>query len=1010
MSQESASDDAMLFQSWQLHLAGSLGGAAGTEQTKESIYRAIDELERASNRRMTPYVFLTFFTFAKSLGSSTKRRGKLVWDLFSLNGHMYPGRLLDLGSRVASAFKVNVGDDELHIMESMMRFTPRGHLSYVEWMSWVKMMSKTHPLNFALILNGFGIVNYFTKMTNRLIAQASRAVEQGREYACKARINQDIFSSVVKVSKGMSTLTKKEKKKNADEKKGFLSVKSGNKERLHELLNAVVMTRGAKVLMFTPCFGEGLKIKCKSIVSRNQLISAIRSFNSGASSFEDHRFRSFQKEDVSPVLSNWYVDGSGYYDALFGAFQEARREILISDWSFQPEIYLRRGPGSGPEHRLDNVLKQKAAQGVQIFILLWWEVAMAVNGAVNTAHVRDVFENVPNITVLCHPINNVMGRWSHHQKFVVLDRAIAFVGGIDLCFGRYDTQKHVLVDDNHLALQFPGKDFYNPSIEVNAPLDEPFFDNIDRTCNVRMPWHDHQVSVTGLPCSAVAQNFVERWNKTLADMSRSGPTLGFDVMPSSLPCCAAGFPILAQVVRSLSAWSGINKNTEASILAAYEYVIDAAEHFIYIENQFFVSSTEVVQNQVANWLANRIARAVEEGDDFKVIIVLPLHPEGPFDSPTPRIVSLWIHRTIKAMRQIFLERCPNATFENYVSFHCLIQHAMLQGKPVLSMIYVHSKLIIADDRLAIVGSANINDRSLLGDRDSEVGIFFSSCDDHEITMKGTPGFKCSKMLHTWRLSAWREHLGVDQTTDDQISDPFEGAKLFRSVSDFNFVLLDPVVAIEPYRIWCSLSSGLQEAVATTKLAGVISEWLMDKLTGHADACGCCKSNSVGPSECAMCSGALCPACVVDWKPNANVRDRRLRRGAATASALKLGIALSSADSGHAVLCHLCSGRPCSVISGNQKAQLASPDMVEDGVADFRLLGALKLLDLPTDAEFVNRFLRKCSQDRVLALSVASCEPVKRLAALRGHIFPYPCDLCPRVPPSVMSAVPVEVFI
>ncbi|SDA34929.1 PLD-like domain-containing protein [Pseudomonas sp. NFPP12] len=44
----------------------------------------------------------------------------------------------------------------------------------------------------------------------------------------------------------------------------------------------------------------------------------------------------------------------------------------------------------------------------------------------------------------------------------------------------------------------------------------------------------------------------------------------------------------------------------------------------------------------------------------------------------------------------------------------------LDGRVVTEQIYVHSKLLIADDRVAIVGSTNVNDRSLLGNRDSEL--------------------------------------------------------------------------------------------------------------------------------------------------------------------------------------------------------------------------------------------------------------------------------------------------
>lgn len=52
--------------------------------------------------------------------------------------------------------------------------------------------------------------------------------------------------------------------------------------------------------------------------------------------------------------------------------------------------------------------------------------------------------------------------WSHHEKIVVVDQRIALIGGIDLAFGRYDTQDHQLCDPNGLI--WIGKDYYNPCI------------------------------------------------------------------------------------------------------------------------------------------------------------------------------------------------------------------------------------------------------------------------------------------------------------------------------------------------------------------------------------------------------------------------------------------------------------------------------------------------------------------------------------------------------------------
>ena len=57
---------------------------------------------------------------------------------------------------------------------------------------------------------------------------------------------------------------------------------------------------------------------------------------------------------------------------------------------------------------------------------------------------------------------------------------------------------------------------------------------------------------------------------------------------------------------------------------------------------------------------------------------------------------------------------------DYITFHGMRNHAVLMNKLVQEIIYVHSKLMIVDDKYVICGSANINDRSLLGDRDSEL--------------------------------------------------------------------------------------------------------------------------------------------------------------------------------------------------------------------------------------------------------------------------------------------------
>lgn len=93
------------------------------------------------------------------------------------------------------------------------------------------------------------------------------------------------------------------------------------------------------------------------------------------------------------------------------------------------------------------------------------------------------------------------------------------MGGLDLCFGRWDTPQHVLVDDPESEDQkdqiWPGKDYSNPRISDFYTLTKPFEDMYDRTKVPRMPWHDVSMQVVGQPARDIARHFIQRWNYLL---------------------------------------------------------------------------------------------------------------------------------------------------------------------------------------------------------------------------------------------------------------------------------------------------------------------------------------------------------------------------------------------------------------------------------------------------------------------------------------------------------------
>ena len=122
----------------------------------------------------------------------------------------------------------------------------------------------------------------------------------------------------------------------------------------------------------------------------------------------------------------------------------AKEEIYITDWWMCPELFLKR-PTDDLQYRLDKILLKKAKEGVKVYISLFKEVEFVISLlSMRTKNVLTQFGKNPNIKVLRHPEHSPAGvmLWSHHEKMVIIDQSVAFAGGIDLCFGRWDDDLH----------------------------------------------------------------------------------------------------------------------------------------------------------------------------------------------------------------------------------------------------------------------------------------------------------------------------------------------------------------------------------------------------------------------------------------------------------------------------------------------------------------------------------------------------------------------------------------
>uniref|UniRef100_A0A3N7FKQ6 Phospholipase n=2 Tax=Populus trichocarpa TaxID=3694 RepID=A0A3N7FKQ6_POPTR len=590
-----------------------------------------------------------------------------------------------------------------------------------------------------------------------------------------------------------------------------------------------------------------------------------------------HRFGSFApprglSDDGSQA--QWFIDGRAAFDAIASSIEDAKSEIFICGWWLCPELYLRRPFRDHASSRLDSLLEIKAKQGIQIYILLYKEVALAlkINSVYSKRKLLSIHENVRVLRSPDHFSTGVY-LWSHHEKLVIVDHQVCFIGGLDLCFGRYDTCEHRVGDCP--PQEWPGKDYYNPRESEPNSWEDMMKDELDRGKYPRMPWHDVHCALWGPPCRDVARHFVQRWNfakRNKAPYEEAIPLLmpqqhmviphyrgqnkekeverrdiednvkgikrqdsfssgsSLQDIPLLLPQEADGpdgsgvgpkrnglestpgrshphafrkskiesvvpdmpmtsfvddhdslnlhvkmSPDLAaepgtktsdlewwesqervdqigsvdesgqvgsrvschcQVIRSVSQWSAGTSQIEESIHCAYCSLIEKAENFVYIENQFFISGLsgdDIIQNRVLEALYQRIMRAFNDKKCFRVIIVIPLLPgfQGGVDdggAASVRAIMHWQYRTICRGQNSVLHNLYDLLgpkTQDYISFYGLRAYGQLfNGGPVVtSQVYVHSKIMIVDDRATLIGSANINDRSLLGSRDSEVLLY-----------------------------------------------------------------------------------------------------------------------------------------------------------------------------------------------------------------------------------------------------------------------------------------------
>lgn len=455
-----------------------------------------------------------------------------------------------------------------------------------------------------------------------------------------------------------------------------------------------------------------------------------------------HRFGSFAPVRTN-VAAQWLVDGRDYFWNVSRAIYNARDVIYIHDWWLSPELYLRRPPALAEKWRLDRLLQRKAQEGVKIFVIVYQNVGTTV--PIDSTYTKYSLMGLhPNIVVQRSPghLKQITFFWAHHEKILSIDHELAFVGGLDLCFGRWDTPEHILTDDKddgryteknehegpdkvHITPAdlkdfpdnpevWPGKDYSNPRVLDFHTLDKPYAELYDRSKIPRMAWHDISMCVLGQPARDVARHFVQRWNYLIRTKPPRKPVPMLLPPPEYLPADLDKAGITGtcemQILRSSGNWSLGLDETECSIHTAYCELIRESEHFVYIENQFFITSTEVEGTQIVNGIGNalveRIIRAHKNKELWKAIIVVPMMPGFPGSVDNSEGTAL---RYIMKCQFNSISRGPKSIFgklrtagidpAHYINFFGLRAWGKIGTEPKLlvsEMVYIHAKVSISD--------------------------------------------------------------------------------------------------------------------------------------------------------------------------------------------------------------------------------------------------------------------------------------------------------------------------
>jgi phosphatidylserine/phosphatidylglycerophosphate/cardiolipin synthase-like enzyme len=269
------------------------------------------------------------------------------------------------------------------------------------------------------------------------------------------------------------------------------------------------------------------------------------------------------------------VDGADALAAIAEAIEGARRHVHVAGWHVSPEFGLTRDRHA---RRLRDLLGE-LAERVPVRVLLWAGAPLPAFKPTR-AQMRAVREELERGTgVRCALDARERPLHCHHEKLVLVDDEVAFVGGIDLTSlagDRWDTSEHPI--------------------------------------RGRLGWHDASSRLEGPAVLDVARHFAQRWSEITGE--RIEPSAATAEQPEGR---------MVQVLRTVpERVYGFAPRGEFSILEAYTRALRSAQRFVYLESQFLWSP------EIVAILAGKLREPPTES--FRLLVLLPARPNNGADA------------------------------------------------------------------------------------------------------------------------------------------------------------------------------------------------------------------------------------------------------------------------------------------------------------------------------------------------------------------------------------------